>query len=54
MQEKWVDWDDPVNDKVGNILLSRMMGADSRLDPHGFDIGLWEDSGTPYGPARRN
>ena len=33
VQEKWVDWDDPVNDKVGNILLSRIMGADVRLDP---------------------
>src|ERR671933_2498529 len=31
VQEKWVPWDDPVNDKVGNILLSRMMGADVRL-----------------------
>ena len=40
VQEKWVDWDDPVNDKVGNILLSRIMGADVRLDPAGFDIGL--------------
>src|SRR5690242_5901496 len=60
VQERWVDWDDPVNDKVGNILLSRIMGADSRLDPHGFDIGIrtsWEDAlreveeagGTPYG-----
>lgn len=59
VQEKWVDWDDPVNDKVGNILLSRIMGADVRLDPSGFDIGFrdsWnraiEDvkatGGTPY------
>jgi 1-aminocyclopropane-1-carboxylate deaminase len=59
VQEKWVPWDDPVNDKVGNILLSRLMGADSRLDPHGFDIGIrdsWKDAlreveesgGTPY------
>ncbi len=59
VQEKWVPWDDPVNDKVGNILLSRMMGADVRLDPSGFDIGIrqsWEDAlreveeagGTPY------
>ena len=40
VQEHWVPWDDPVNDKVGNILLSRMMGADSRLDPAGFDIGI--------------
>jgi hypothetical protein len=43
--EKWVPWDDAVNDKAGNILLSRMMGADVRLDPSGFDIGIrrsWE------------
>jgi len=38
VQEKWVDWDDPVNDRVGNILLSRIMGADVRLDPSGFGI----------------
>lgn len=47
VQEKWVDWDDPVNDKVGNILLSRIMGADVRLDPHGFDIGIrasWQEA----------
>jgi 1-aminocyclopropane-1-carboxylate deaminase len=60
VQEKWVDWPDVVNDKVGNILLSRIMGADVRLDPSGFDIGLrdsWEQAleevraagGTPYG-----
>src|SRR6476661_3353912 len=47
VQERWVDWDDPVNDKVGNILLSRIMGADVRLDEAGFDIGIrrsWEDA----------
>lgn len=47
VQEKWVDWDDPVNDKVGNIELSRIMGADVRLDPAGFDIGIrssWENA----------
>jgi 1-aminocyclopropane-1-carboxylate deaminase len=47
VQERWVDWDDPVNDKVGNILLSRIMGADVRLDRAGFDIGIrrsWEDA----------
>lgn len=59
VQERWVPWDDPVNDKVGNILLSRMMGADSRLADAGFDIGIrdsWklalheveEAGGTPY------
>ena len=40
VQEKWVPWDDPMNTEVGNILLSRMMGADSRLDDAGFDIGI--------------
>ena len=47
VQEKWVDWDDPVNDKVGNILLSRIMGADVRPEESGFDIGLrpsWEEA----------
>jgi 1-aminocyclopropane-1-carboxylate deaminase len=47
VQERWVDWDDPVNDRVGNILLSRIMGADTRLDPAGFDIGVrqsWQDA----------
>ncbi|MYM20546.1 1-aminocyclopropane-1-carboxylate deaminase [Brevibacterium sp. 5221] len=47
VQERWVDWDDPVNDKVGNIELSRIMGADVRLDDHGFDIGIrssWEEA----------
>lgn len=59
VQERWVDWDDPVNDKVGNIELSRIMGADVRLDSAGFDIGIrssWEEAmedvrangGTPY------
>jgi 1-aminocyclopropane-1-carboxylate deaminase len=60
VQEKWVDWPDAVNDKVGNILLSRIMGADVQLDPAGFDIGIrgsWERAledvraagGRPYG-----
>src|SRR6185312_7187748 len=34
-------------DKVGNILLSRLMGADVRLDSSGFDIGIrpsWEQA----------
>jgi 1-aminocyclopropane-1-carboxylate deaminase len=47
VQEHWVDWPDAVYDKVGNILLSRIMGADVRLDPAGFDIGFrpsWEQA----------
>ncbi len=59
VQENWVDWPDCVNDRVGNIQLSRIMGAEVRLDPAGFGIGVkdsWnraiEDvkarGGTPY------
>ncbi len=47
VQEHWVDWDDPVYDRVGNILLSRIMGADVRLSEAGFDIGFrrsWEEA----------
>jgi 1-aminocyclopropane-1-carboxylate deaminase len=40
VQEHWVDWPDSVYDKVGNILLSRILGADVRLHPAGFDIGF--------------
>ena len=60
VQEAWVDWPDSVNDRVGNILLSRIMGAEVRLDPAGFDIGIrdsWQQAmadveargGKPYG-----
>ncbi len=59
VQENWVDWPDAVNDRVGNILLSRIMGAEVRLDPSGFGIGFkdsWRQAiddverrgGTPY------
>jgi 1-aminocyclopropane-1-carboxylate deaminase len=59
VQEHWVDWDDPVYERVGNILLSRIMGADVRLSDAGFDIAFrpsWEEAldavraggGTPY------
>jgi 1-aminocyclopropane-1-carboxylate deaminase len=47
VQEHWVDWPDAVYDKVGNILLSRIMGAEVRLDPGGFDIAIrpsWEQA----------
>ena len=40
VQESWVDWPDPVNDRVGNILLSRIMGAEVRLVREGFGIGF--------------
>ena len=59
VQESWVDWPDVTYDRVGNILLSRLMGADVRLVKAGFGIGFkesWEQAladvvaggGTPY------
>jgi 1-aminocyclopropane-1-carboxylate deaminase len=42
VQESWVDWPDSVYDKVGNILLSRMLGADVRLVKSDFGIGFKE------------
>ena len=47
VQEHWVEWDEPHYDTTGNILLSRIMGADVRLDSAGFDIGFrpsWEQA----------
>jgi 1-aminocyclopropane-1-carboxylate deaminase len=47
VQENWVNYHDAVYDRVGNIEMSRIMGADVRLVPDGFDIGIrpsWEDA----------
>jgi 1-aminocyclopropane-1-carboxylate deaminase len=47
VQESWVDWPDVTYDRVGNILLSRLMGADVRLVRAGFGIGFkesWEQA----------
>jgi 1-aminocyclopropane-1-carboxylate deaminase len=47
VQERWVDWPDPVYDTVGNILLSRIMDADVRIVDAGFDIAFrpsWQDA----------
>ncbi|WMS44252.1 1-aminocyclopropane-1-carboxylate deaminase [Acuticoccus sp. MNP-M23] len=60
VQEAWVPHEDAVYDRVGNPMLSRIMGADVRLTDDGFDIGIrksWEDAladveasgGRPYG-----
>jgi 1-aminocyclopropane-1-carboxylate deaminase len=59
VQESWVDWPDPLNDRVGNIMLSRIMGAQVELVEAGFGIGVkssWEqaledvraEGGIPY------
>ena len=59
VQESWVPHEDAVYDRVGNILLSRIMGADVEMVDEGFDIGIresWEkaiedvkvNGGKPY------
>jgi 1-aminocyclopropane-1-carboxylate deaminase len=59
VQESWVPWPDAVYDKVGNILFSRIMGAEVELVQADFAIGIkasWEHAledvrargGTPY------
>jgi 1-aminocyclopropane-1-carboxylate deaminase len=59
VQESWVNWPDSVNDRVGNILLSRIMGARVELVEAEFGIGFkesWENAlaeiraegGVPY------
>ena len=47
VQENWVEYSDAVYDRVGNIQMSRILGADVRLDAAGFDIGIrpsWEQA----------
>jgi 1-aminocyclopropane-1-carboxylate deaminase len=47
VQESWVDWPDAVYDRVGNILLSRILGAEVRLVQAEFGIGFkesWEQA----------
>jgi len=47
VQENWVNYSDAVYDRVGNIEMSRILGAQVRLDSAGFDIGIrpsWEQA----------
>jgi 1-aminocyclopropane-1-carboxylate deaminase len=59
VQETWTHWDDPVYDKVGNILLSRLMGAETLLEGEGYSTEVkdtWQraleqverEGGKPY------
>ena len=59
VQEEWTRWEDPVYDKVGNILLSRLMGAETLLEGEGYSTAVketWEraleqvrrEGGKPY------
>ena len=60
VQENWVPHEDAVYDRVGNIMLSRIMGAEVELVDEGFEIGIrdsWQAAiedvkakgGKPYG-----
>jgi 1-aminocyclopropane-1-carboxylate deaminase len=60
VQGSWVDWHDGVYDRVGNILLSRILGAELSFSEEDFSIAIkksWEDAlervrragGKPYG-----
>ena len=42
VQESWVPFEDAVYDRVGNILMSRVMGAQIDMVDEGFDIGIRE------------
>ena len=47
VQENWVDYHDAVYDRVGNILMSRIMGAEVELVDAGFGISFkesWEQA----------
>jgi 1-aminocyclopropane-1-carboxylate deaminase len=52
IQESWVPHEDAVYDRVGNILLSRIMGAETRLVDQGFDIGIRESWTKALGEVR--
>src|SRR5581483_11782600 len=47
VQEEWTHWNDPVYDKVGNILLSRLMGAETVMQGQGYSTAVketWEEA----------
>src|SRR6202000_2511596 len=47
IQESWVPHEDAVYDRVGNILLTRLMGAESRIAADGCNIAIrksWEEA----------
>jgi 1-aminocyclopropane-1-carboxylate deaminase len=47
VQENWVNYHDAVYDRVGNLQMSRIMGAEVRLVDEGFGIGFkksWEQA----------
>lgn len=59
VQEEWTKWDDPAYGRVGNILLSRIMGAETVLEGEGYSTAIketWEraleqvrrEGGKPY------
>jgi 1-aminocyclopropane-1-carboxylate deaminase len=54
VQEAWVNWNDAVYDRVGNIMLSRILGAHVELVEAGFDIGFRESWENALEDVRKN
>lgn len=54
VQEHWVDSNDPVYERVGNIQLSRLMGADVRLNPSKFGIQHKDSLKSLYDESQKN
>lgn len=45
VQETWLEWDDPIYDKVGNILLTKIMGGNPVIAGYGYSTSekkSWE------------
>ena len=54
VQESWVPYEDLVYDKVGNIMMSRLMNADIELVDEGFDIGIRESWKKAVNEVKKN
>ena len=54
VQESWVNWYDGVYDRVGNILLSRILGAKVELVDEGFGIDFKESWEAALDEVRRS
>lgn len=47
VQETWAEWKDPIYDKVGNILLTKLMGGNLIMDGYGYSTSIkksWENA----------
>ena len=52
VQKSRGSFQDAVYDRAGNVLMSRMMGAEIEFVDEGFDIGIHEAGGVRWPPGR--